>query len=159
MCLSVYVKVKMAKQNLINWDYGDILLILFVDYCVCVCNAFDWIPASTCFRYSFMFVENRLVEVSIDPSCFNLYSTFFVISLLTHPPIRTSSLIVLLEHLMRIFYTYIICVYINNNLSIFFPTSSSSFVFGWNSLLLSLVCVCVCCRILIQIKIYKQLLR
>lgn len=50
----------MAKQNLINWDYGDILLILFVDYCV-----LDWIPASACFPYSST-IENRL-EVNVDP--------------------------------------------------------------------------------------------
>lgn len=57
--------VKMAKQNLINWDYGDILLILFVDYCV-----LDWIPASACF--SSASIGNRL-EVNADP----FFSSFF----------------------------------------------------------------------------------
>lgn len=84
----------MAKWNLINWDYGDILLILFVDYCV-----LDWNPASSCFfLFFFHFYDNQL-EVSFDPFfpiqlqcflvnvmpifllCLSLRSSFFSISI------------------------------------------------------------------------------
>lgn len=108
----------MAKWNLINWDYGDILLILFVDYCV-----LDWNPASSCFFFYFFFhfYDNQL-EVSFDP--------FF--------PIQLQCFLV---NVMPIF---LLCLSLRSSFFLYFYLNFYFYFFSSSSVILLYFCRSLC---------------